>query len=112
MARLLADENLPLAVVEGLRSHGHDIVTLAASLLSTGVSDADVLALARVEQRAVVTLNRREFFRLHRDQPDHEGIIACTFDPDFAGQAQRIDAALPVDGLLRGVLLRVNRPPR
>jgi len=86
--------------------------TLSASLLSTGVSDADVLALARVEQRAVVTLNRRDFFHLHRDQPNHAGIIACTFDPDFAGQAQRIDAALPADGVLLGVLLRVNRPAR
>jgi hypothetical protein len=59
-----------------------------------------------------VTLNRRDFFRLHREQPDHEGIIACTFDPDFAGQARRIDAAVPPDGVLRGLLLRVNRPPR
>ena len=81
-------------------------------MLSTGVSDADVLALARGEQRAVLTLNRRDFFRLHRDQPAHEGIIACAFDPDFTGQARRIDAALPADGVLRGVLLRVNRPSR
>jgi predicted nuclease of predicted toxin-antitoxin system len=112
VARLLADENVPLLVVEELRTHGHDVVTLAASLLSTGISDAEVLARARVEQRAVVTLNRRDFFRLHREQPDHEGIIACTFDPDFAGQARRIHAALPAEGVLRGLLLRVNRPLR
>jgi hypothetical protein len=36
--------------------------------------------------------------------------IACTFDPDFVGQARRIDQALAAEGELRGVLLRVNRP--
>ena len=64
------------------------------------------------EGLAVLTLNRRDFFRLHREQPDHGGIIACTFDPDFVGQARRIHAALPSEGVLNGVLLRVNRPPR
>jgi len=112
VARLLADENVPLAVVEELRSQGHDVVTLVGSLLGTGVSDTGILARARVEQRAVITLNRRDFFRLHREQPDHEGIIACTFDPDFSGQARRIHAALPAEGVLRGILLRVNRPLR
>ena len=111
MARLLADENVPLPV-EALRSHGHDVGTLVASLLGSGVPDAQILALAGLEERAVVTLNRRDFFRLHREQPDHRGIIACTFDPDFAGQASRIHTALPVDGVLNGILLRVNRPPR
>ncbi len=112
MVRLLADENVPLAVVEALRLEGHDVVVLAESVLGSGVSDPAVLAHARVEQRAVVTLNRRDFFRLHRDQPDHDGIIACTFDPDFAGQARRIHAALSTEVSLRGILLRVNRPPR
>jgi len=68
--------------------------------------------MARVDQRAVLTLNRRDFFRLHREQPDHAGIIACTFDPDFADQSGRIHAALPAEGALRGILLRVNRPAR
>jgi predicted nuclease of predicted toxin-antitoxin system len=112
VARLLADENMPLAVVEELRSQGHDVVTLVRSLLGTGVSDTEILARARFEKRAVLTLDRRDFFRLHREQPDHEGIIACTFDPDSAGQARRVHAALPAEGVLRGILLRVNRPPR
>jgi hypothetical protein len=112
VARLLADENVPLAVVEALRAHGHDIVTIVASELGSGASDAAVLALGRVEHRAVLTLNRLDFFRLHRDQPAHAGIIACTFDPDFAGQAGRIHAALAAEAVLDGALLRVNRPPR
>jgi hypothetical protein len=61
VARLFSDENVPIAVVEALRSRGHDVVTLVGSLLGSGVSDADILALARAEERAVVTLNRRDF---------------------------------------------------
>lgn len=110
MARLLADENVPLAVVEALRSHGHDVVTLVGGELGIGLSDAEVLARARGDGRAVLTLNRRDFFRLHREQPDHSGIIACTFDLDFVGQARRIHAALPADDALHGLLVRVNRP--
>jgi len=74
------------------------------------VSDPEILALARAEQRVVLTLNRRDCFRLHPERPDHEGIIACTFDPDFAGQARRIHTVLLAEGELRGMLVRVNRP--
>jgi predicted nuclease of predicted toxin-antitoxin system len=111
VARLLADENVPLPVVEALRSHGHDVVALTASSLGSGASDASILALARAEQRVVVTLDRRDFFRLHRQTPEHGGIVACTFDPDFAGQAKRIHEALSPERDLRGLVLRVHRPP-
>lgn len=110
MARLLADENVPLEVVEELRARGHDVSVIEPAF--SGAPDSFVLALACGDLRAVVTLDRRDFFRLHRARPDHEGIIACTFDRDFAGQAQRIHEALPADGILRGMLLRVNRPQR
>lgn len=112
MARVRADENVPWPVVEALRAHAHDVVT-KADLGRAGqrVSDAEILALARAQQRVVLTLDRRDFFRLHRESPDHEGIIACTFDPDFVGQAGRIAAALLAASELHGTLLRVNRPP-
>lgn len=112
MARLLADENVPLAVVETLRGYGHDVVAIVESDLAPGTPDTEILARARLDGRAVVTLNRRDFFRLHREQPAHSGIIACTFDPDFAGQASRIHAALSSVETLQGVLVRVNRPAR
>jgi predicted nuclease of predicted toxin-antitoxin system len=75
VARLLADENVPLPVVEALRSHGHDVITVVRSLPGSGASDAESLEQARVDERAVLTLDRRDFFRLHREQPDHAGII-------------------------------------
>jgi predicted nuclease of predicted toxin-antitoxin system len=111
VARFLADENVPIAVVEALRAYGHDVATLG-DLLGTGLTDPAVLDLGREQRRAIITLNRRDFFRLHREHDDHEGIIACTFDPDFAGQAERVHAAVPPDRSLRGVLVRVNRPAR
>jgi hypothetical protein len=111
VARLLADENFPLPAVEALRSHAHDVATLAElDRAGRRVTDAEVLALAATEQRVVLTLNRRDFLRLHRERPEHAGIVACTFDPDFAGQAARIHAALLAEGELAGKVIRVNRP--
>jgi len=112
VARLMADENVPLQVIEALRLLGHDVVLAGESRQGSGAPDSVVLSEACLDQRAVLTLDRRDFIQLHRQQPDHEGIIVCTFDPDFVGQAARIHAALPSGGPLRGTLLRVNRPPR
>lgn len=111
MALLYADENFPLPVVEALRRLGHDVQTLQ----ETGrggqrAQDDEVLASASGEGRAVLTINRRHFVRLHLDQREHQGIIVCTYDPDFEAQAGRIHAALEAAPRLAGQLLRVNRP--
>jgi len=110
MARLYADENFPRPVVEGLRALGHDVVTLqetGAGGLS--IPDDVVLARATADGRAVLTMNRKHFIRLHRERPVHAGIIACTYDPDFPRQTTRIDAALNRSGALPDQLVRVNR---
>jgi hypothetical protein len=75
------------------------------------VPDPDVLALAVAEDRAVLTLNRRDFIRLHGRSVAHAGIIACTVDSDFPGQAARIHLAVTQFSDLHGQLIRVNRPP-
>jgi hypothetical protein len=62
------------------------------------------------DDRAILTLNRKHFIRLHREQTPHAGIIVCTFDPDFFGQAERIDEAIRSIDDFRGRLIRVNRP--
>jgi len=110
MARLFADENFPLPVVQALREKGHDVRTLQErGQGGMAVRDEDVLRTATADGRAVLTLNRKDFLRLHRATPDHAGIVACTFDPDFERQSNRIDAAL-AGADLRGQLIRVNRP--
>jgi hypothetical protein len=111
VARLYANENFPLPVVEALRELGHDVLTVVeAGKAEQAIADEEVLAFATHHGRAMLTLNRKHFIRLHREQPEHAGIIACTLDIDFAGQAERIHAAIEAQGNLRGQLLRVNRP--
>jgi hypothetical protein len=70
----------------------------------------DLFAIRDV--RAVLTLNRRDFLQLHRDLPAHAGLVLCTVDLDFVGQALRIHEAVSAAPDLRGQVLRVNRPPR
>ena len=111
MARLYSNENFPLPVVLELRRLGHDVVTIQeAGLANQQLPDAQVLAEATADGRAVLTINRKHFIHLHRDSSQHEGIIVCTFDPDFTGQAGRIDRELQARESLTGRLIRVNRP--
>ena len=111
MARLFADENFPFPVVETLRRVGHDVTTVAdAGKAGQALTDKAVLELATADQRAVVTLNRKHFVRLHRADPNHAGIIVCSLDLDFDGQATRIDQAIATQESLVGRLIRVNRP--
>lgn len=112
MARLYANENFPLPVVEALRQMGHDVLTTQETgNANAQISDFEVLAFAISEDRAVLTLNRRDFIQLHNAQPDHWGVVVCTFDRDFVGQAQRIHDEIEMRKPLRGKLIRVNRPP-
>lgn len=111
MARLFADENFPRPVVVELRRLTHDVTDMEqAGLAHQGLPDPSVLAVATADGRAVLTLNRGDFVRLHRTHGDHGGIVACTLDPDFVRMAARIDAALSTIDDLRGQLIRVVRP--
>lgn len=100
-----------MPVVEELRRLGYDVRTIQ----ETGkgdqkVEDEAVLEFACADERALLTLNRKHFIRLHQIRPDHKGIIVCTFDPDFVGQAARIHAAIESELPMMGKLIRVNRP--
>ena len=113
MARLYSNENFPIPVVDVLRSLGHDVVTIQErGEANKAVADPNVLEYASSENRAVLTLNRKDFIRLHNEQSEHAGIIVCTVDPDVPGQAQRIHDAIQAAPELRGQLIRVNRPDR
>jgi hypothetical protein len=81
MRRLYANENLPLPVVEALRQLGHDVLTtIESGKAGQAISDQAVLTFATTEQRVLITLNRKHFIRLHTLQPDHAGIVVCTFE--------------------------------
>jgi len=111
MARFYANENVPEPVVAELRRLGHDAVTMQQTgHAGRAVPDAEVLDFATANGRALVTLNRRHFVRLHSERPTHAGIIVCTFDPDFAALAGRIHEVTTSVAELTGQLVRINRP--
>ncbi len=111
MAKLYSNENFPIPVVQELRKLGHDVLTIQETGKSEqSFPDEAVLAFAVENERAVLTLNRKHFIRLHKEAPEHAGIIVCSFDPDFVGQAQRIHEAIQTHTPLEERLIRVNRP--
>ncbi len=111
MARFYADENFPRPVGEELRRRGHDVLTIYEDgRANRRLPDGAVLSAATEYRRAVLTTNRRHFIRLHLTAHNHAGIVVCMYDPDFAGQAERIDAAVQPFSALAGRLIRVNRP--
>ncbi len=110
--QLYADENVPQRVVKELRRLGHDVLTaLEDGRANQSIPDEEVLTRAVELQRAVLTLNRVDFKRLHRQHPEHTGIIICTNDPDRTGQAQRIAEALGDADNINGQLIRIYRLP-
>jgi len=82
VARFYSNENTALQVVTELRRLGHDVLT---------------------------SLDRTRAIHRHRTD-DHAGMVFCTFDPDFRGQAERIDAAVAGVPDTSKQLIRVNRP--
>lgn len=113
MAKLYSNENFPLPVVQKLRELGHDVLTIQETgKAEQAYPDEEVLAFAVSENRAVLTINRKHFVKLHKEQPEHQGIIVCSFDSDFAGQAVRIHETIQKVNPIAGQLLRVNRPQK
>jgi predicted nuclease of predicted toxin-antitoxin system len=111
MARLYMDEQFPKVVSQLLREMGHDVLTVQeAGKGNLGIPDEDVLAFAIGENRAVVTLNRDDFIRLHRSDSQHCGIIVCTNDPDRQRMASRLNEAIVTPEFLNRNLIRVVRP--
>src|SRR5262245_39081212 len=108
MALLYADENFDYRVVECLRRLGHDVATVK-EVGRGGRDDAQVLADATAQGRAVLTFNRWHFERLHRQSTAHGGAVSCSWDRDRAALAGRIDLAINVAGSLAGQHVRVNR---
>jgi len=109
-ARLYSNENFPLPVVELLKRFRHDVMaTRDVGKDNEGIPDEDVLRFAVENRRAVLTHNRTDFIYLHRQQPQHEGIIVCTDNPDFPALAARVHAELQKFDSLAGQLVRVNR---
>lgn len=82
---------------------------LEAGKAEQAIPDSEVLKFASDDNRCVLTFNRKHFIRLHGKNPDHAGIVVCTYDPDFPALAQRIHQEVSGRSSLHGVLVRINR---
>jgi hypothetical protein len=113
MASFYANENFPLRVVQALRLLGHDVLTsLEAGNANRGIPDEDVLLFSSSQNRVLLTLNRRDFIRLHNISQRHAGIVVCTQDENIQQQADCIHNAIAEISNLSGQLIRINRPAR
>jgi len=81
--KLLLDEMLSPAIARELCSRGHDVETIAGHSDREALPDPEVLALARAQQRAVVTNNLRDFRPLHHEAitPGGAGHFGMIFVP-------------------------------
>lgn len=63
--KLLLDEMLSPVIADELRKRGHDVEAVSGHPEREGLSDPEVLVLARREGRALVTNNVMDFRPLH-----------------------------------------------
>jgi predicted nuclease of predicted toxin-antitoxin system len=89
---------------------GHDVVpSVEAGQENRRVLDAEVLKFAASMGRILITQDRRDFRRL-RDAGSisPRGMLLCTVDADFAGQARRIhEAVARYGGTAANVVIRI-----
>jgi predicted nuclease of predicted toxin-antitoxin system len=112
MEKLYVNENFPMPVVVYLRQFGYDVLTsLEAGNANQSIPDEEVLAFSTAHKRVLLTINRRDFIKLHRLNSNHLGIIVCTEDTDFQALAHRIHLEISKNmGQLTNNLFRVYRP--
>ena len=81
--------------MDELRRLGHDALRVfEAGRANQNIPDEPVLAYADADDRIVVTGNRQDFIRLHRQGQAHRGIVVFTDGHEPVPTAGRIDAAL------------------
>jgi hypothetical protein len=112
MLKLYANENFPLETVIFLRNLGYDVLTThEIGKSNLRIPDEDVLAFAIAENKAILTINRKDFIRLHRLNPIHSGIIVCTKNDDFENFGACIhNILLPYSVNVSNQLIRVYKP--
>jgi predicted nuclease of predicted toxin-antitoxin system len=111
MAKLYTNENFRRRIVESLRTLGHDVLTsFEVGNANLSIPDDKVLEFAHSNNRIVLTFNRKDFIRLHNQNPIHSGIIVCTEDNDNIALAHRIHEVLNTMSNTENQLIRVNRP--
>lgn len=75
--RFLVDENRDFAVVQALRSHGHDVRALAEETART--DDRDVIALAARENRVLLTEDKDFGWLAYVSGAEHHGVLLLRY---------------------------------
>lgn len=108
--RLVADEDVYAPVVQALRGAGHDVVWIRE--VSRAAADSDVAALARIENRILVTRDL-DFGDLIFSQrlPSPPGVILLRFPPGVRADevARVVLAAFASDRIWEGFFSVVDR---
>jgi predicted nuclease of predicted toxin-antitoxin system len=80
--RILVDEDSQArSQLNVLRGDGHDVVAVG-ELDKNGTPDSEVFELAQLLERMLLTHNTEDFHELHRERPEHRGIMAVFRDAD------------------------------
>jgi predicted nuclease of predicted toxin-antitoxin system len=109
--RLYADEQFSLPVVKILRTLEYDILTVQdAGKAEQKIPDPEVLYYATSLNRAVLTMNRRDFIRLHAKTPQHQGIVICRSSTNWEKIAQAIHNNLIQFNSIEGQLITIKLP--
>ncbi|MQA00829.1 MAG: hypothetical protein GEU80_16155 [Dehalococcoidia bacterium] len=106
MIRLYLDEDLSTPLLLGLRARSIDVLS-AVEANQLGRSDAEQLAFAAAQGRAICTGNRSDYARLHSEylaaSREHAGIvIASRYRSSVGNQVRaltRLDASLTEEDL-------------
>jgi len=98
--RLLVDEDSQArTLVRLLVEAGHDVLTAEAAGLNS-LQDAEVFARAIHERRALLTRNCSDFLELHREHPEHFGILAIYQDADPAKNMSHAEIVRSIGNVL------------
>jgi predicted nuclease of predicted toxin-antitoxin system len=97
--RLLVDEDSQArTLVRLLVEAGHDVLTADAAGLNS-LEDAEVLARAHDEQRALLTRNCSDFLALHEERSPHFGILAIYQDADLSKNMSYVEIVRAISNL-------------
>jgi predicted nuclease of predicted toxin-antitoxin system len=105
--RFKVDENLPVEIAEDLRLLGHAADTVAEEGLA-GAADSQVVELARLERRVLLTLDKGIASLLSYPPQTHAGIVL--FRPGSLGRRSVLEFVRSKDVTSAGV--GVGKPPR
>jgi predicted nuclease of predicted toxin-antitoxin system len=112
MIKFYTDEGFPRPTTRAFRDFGYDALTCQeAGKANQNIPDEDVVAFATEQNRIVLTVNCRDFIKIHRQSNHHAGIIACTEDLNFEALAERIHQAVSNhEGEFTNQLIRIYKP--